>query len=74
MIKEFYRKRSFKQQKNIKRVRKLDSNFIVTCPLCGYSFKKPKIMSEKKEFICPMCKFNFIDNNNRSPRFDDFTI
>jgi predicted Zn-ribbon and HTH transcriptional regulator len=52
----------------------MDSNLIVTCPVCGYSFKNPELTSEKKKFKCPMCRSNFIDSNNLSPKFDDFTI
>ncbi|MBY9014313.1 MAG: hypothetical protein KGD68_01345 [Candidatus Lokiarchaeota archaeon] len=52
----------------------LDSNFIITCPACGYSFKKPNIIPKEKRFICPMCRYDFKSHNDMSSKFDDVTI
>ena len=58
----------------MKIVMTIDSNFIITCPACGYSFKNPKITLKKKRFTCPMCRYIFKDHNDMPSRFDDFTI
>ncbi len=57
----------------MKIVMTIDSNFIITCPACGYSFKKPDIMAKKKRLTCPMCRYIF-KNPNDMPSIDDFTI
>ena len=50
----------------------LDSNFVLTCPACGFSFKKPN--STPNNFTCPMCRYKFKDSNDMSPKFDDLTV
>lgn len=50
----------------------LDSNFVLTCPACGFSFKKPKLAPNN--FMCPMCRYKFKDSNDKSPKFDDLTV
>ena len=55
-------------------VMNIDSNFILICPACGYSFKKPDLIPKKKRFICPMCRYIFKDHNDMPSKFDDFTI
>ncbi len=52
----------------------IDSNFIIVCPACGYSFKKPDIAAKKKRLKCPMCRYIFKDHNDMPSKFDDFTI
>jgi len=40
-----------------------DSNFLITCPVCGFSFKAIDIRISKKEEKCPMCGHKFKDPN-----------
>ena len=59
----------------MKIVMTIDSNFIITCPACGYSFKKPlNIRHKKRRLTCPMCRYIFKDRNDMPSRFDDVTI
>lgn len=58
----------------MKIVMNIDSNFIIICPACGYSFKKPEITAKKKTLTCPMCRYVFKNPNEMPSKFDDFTI
>ncbi len=37
----------------------MESNFIVTCPVCGYTFRNRDSFAKKRNVICPMCGFKF---------------
>ncbi|MHA1510029.1 MAG: hypothetical protein ACTSO6_15175 [Promethearchaeota archaeon] len=52
----------------------IDSNFIIICPACGYSFKKPDMGAKKKRLTCPMCRYIFKNPDEMPSKFDDFTI
>ena len=58
----------------MKIVMNIDSNFIITCPACGYSFKKPDKTARKKRLACPMCRYIIKNPNELPSKFDDFTI
>lgn len=34
--------------------------FVITCPVCGYSFRKFDPKLKKSQTICPMCGYKFI--------------
>jgi rubrerythrin len=52
----------------------MSSNLIITCPVCGYTFKNDNFGLKKKKFICPMCKHQFKDPNIPPDRLDEFMI
>ena len=41
--------------------------FLITCPVCGYSFKTLDPKSRTKKRVCPMCGHAFYEPNI-SPR------
>lgn len=43
--------------------KKIGHNFVITCPLCGFSFKAFNKQSEKKAKVCPMCGYKFYEPN-----------
>jgi len=46
------------------KIRRHNNDFILTCPVCGYSFRQIDPRGLKKK-VCPMCgyKFNHPDLN-----------
>jgi uncharacterized Zn-finger protein len=32
---------------------------VIVCPLCGFSFRYPNDITNKKKIKCPMCGFEF---------------
>jgi len=52
----------------------MSSNLIITCPVCGYTFKNESLRLKKKNIICPMCSFKFKDPNIPSEGLDKFLI
>ncbi|MFW9937337.1 MAG: hypothetical protein ACFFD5_06785 [Candidatus Thorarchaeota archaeon] len=54
-----------KDDKKILKVKGFGAPLIITCPVCGYSFKALDPKSKKK--VCPMCGHTFYEPNV-SPR------
>ena len=52
----------------------MSSNLIITCPVCGYTFKNDNFELKKKKIMCPMCKHQFKDPNIPPDRLDEFII
>jgi len=52
----------------------MSSNLIITCPLCGYSFRNENLEPKKKKIICPMCRYQFKDPDIPHRRLDEFLI
>jgi len=54
----------------------MSSNLMITCPVCGYTFrntfKKENLGPEKTKIICPMCNFKFKDPNIPPKGLDEF--
>ena len=50
------------------------SNFIITCPACGYTFRNEDLKLRKKQIICPMCRYKIKDPNVPPDRLDEFLI
>ncbi len=50
----------------------MSSNLIITCPVCGYTFRNEIVRPKKKNIICPMCSFKFKDPNIRPEGLDEF--
>ena len=55
-------------------IRKVKDHFILTCPVCGYSFRPEMDPKHKRNNWnrCPMCGYKWnrpemIDNNHSSP-------
>ena len=68
------RRKKFYTITHTKMMKNMDSNFIITCPACGYSFKNPEKILKKNSLICPMCRYIFKDHDDMPSKFDDFTI
>jgi uncharacterized protein (DUF2225 family) len=47
---------------------------MITCPVCGYTFRNENLGPEKKQIICPMCSFKFKDPNIPPEGLDEFLI
>ena len=52
----------------------MTSNLIITCPVCGYTFRNEIVRPKKKKIICPMCSFKFKDPNMHPEGLDEFLI
>jgi len=52
----------------------MESNLIITCPVCGYTFKNPDSFAKKKEIICPMCGFKFKEPSFFPKRINGFSV
>lgn len=52
----------------------MSSNLMITCPVCGYTFRNENLGLKKKKIICPMCRYQFKDPNIPSDGFDEFII
>ena len=52
----------------------MSSNLIITCPVCGYTFRNKNLRLKKKIIICPMCSFKFKDSNIHPKGLDEFLI
>jgi len=52
----------------------MTSNLIITCPVCGYTFRNESVRPKKKKIICPMCSFKFKDPNMHPEGLDEFLI
>jgi len=52
----------------------MSSNLIITCPVCGYTFRNKNLRLKKKTIICPMCSFKFKDSNIHPKGLDEFLI
>ena len=54
----------------------MNSNLMITCPVCGYTFRntfrKENLRPKKKKIICPMCSFKFKDPNMHPKGLDEF--
>ena len=48
------------------------SSIMLTCPVCGYTFRNESLRPKKKKIICPMCSFKFKDPNIRPEGLDEF--
>jgi len=50
----------------------MENNLIITCPVCGFSFK-PVDSSIKKKFIeCPMCGYKFNESEMLPQKLRNF--
>ncbi len=47
-------------EKKIK-IKGIGKDFIITCPVCGYSFRGLDPTSKKTTKTCPMCGYKFIE-------------
>lgn len=47
------------------------SDFLITCPVCGFSFKAIDPRTSKKVKECPMCAHKFKDPNIFPQKPDD---
>lgn len=52
----------------------MSSNLMITCPVCGYTFRNENLLPKKKKIICPMCSFQFKDSSIPPEGFDKFFI
>ena len=52
----------------------MNSNLMITCPVCGYTFRNENLGPKKKQIICPMCSFKFKDPNIPPEGLDEFLI
>lgn len=52
----------------------MNSNLMITCPACGYTFKNENLGIKKKKIICPMCGYQFKDPNMPPEGLDKFII
>ena len=50
----------------------MSSNLMITCPVCGYTFRNENLQQKEKKILCPMCGFQFKDPNVRPDRLDEF--
>jgi len=50
----------------------MKAEFIITCPACGYSFKKFESQKKKRIIICPMCGYKFTEPNILPDKPKDF--
>jgi len=50
----------------------MSSNLMITCPVCGYTFRNENLRPKKKKIICPMCRFKFKDPNIHPEGLDEF--
>ncbi len=52
----------------------MTSHLMITCPVCGYTFRNEKMQPKKKKIICPMCSYQFKDQNIPPEGLDKFFI
>lgn len=74
-----YNSQTHKKSKiNIIKVRGLlismESNLIITCPVCGYTFRNSDIFAKKRDIICPMCGFKFKGTSFFPKRINGFSV
>jgi len=52
-----------KEDKKKLKVKGFGNPLIITCPVCGYSFKPLDPKSRSKKRVCPMCGHAFYEPN-----------
>lgn len=52
----------------------MNSNLIITCPVCGYTFRNENLRIKKKKIVCPMCSYQFKESKMHPERLDEFLI
>ena len=57
---------------NKKNGRIKESDFLITCPVCGFSFEAIDPRTTKKVEDCPMCGHKFKDPNIFPQKPDDY--
>ena len=52
----------------------MSSNLLITCPVCGYTFRNEILAPKKMKLICPMCNYQFKDPNFPPNKLDEFLV
>jgi len=52
----------------------MESNLIITCPVCGYTFRNSDSFAKKKNIVCPMCGFKFKEPSFFPKRINGFSV
>ena len=58
----------------IRQLTNMNSNLMITCPRCGYTYRNENLGLKKTKIVCPMCRYQFKEPNSPPDGFDEFII